>query len=316
MADNDSTSDILDKLNYLDDTKQQIRAALNNKGLNIDTITPFRNYATEIDTLHIGTDTTDADATSYDIINPRTAYVNDQKITGRIPKITNKFSFDNIEITQTNDSINNLIKDYTMNDGQIFHQEYFNGIDLEGKNFLIYMRPEMSESSAIVFTWNNTETLKMTLNNNTMTLNTYKKDVLTNTLTTYTDLFLSNTPTRTSGSYTGNYFGNSSYYTTADIYKGIDLVFEAADKLNYKYFTLNQSFNETKAISSEANNKINLEQTELAQLGGLKPEILKKNETALGITGTYEGAISEQEYEENLDLVNDILGTSSTIIQD
>lgn len=258
MADNDSTSDILDKLEYLDDTKQQIRTALNNKGLNIDTITPFRNYATEIDTLHIGTDTTDADATSYDIISPRTAYVNDQKITGRIPKIINDFSFDNQEISLLDTS--NKIKDYIMTDERIFHEEYLSGIDLDGKDFLIYMKPNKDESQAIVFTWNNLETLKITFNNNTMILNSYKDNTMTDSLITYTDLFLSGTPTKTIGTYTDNYFGNESYYSTTIVKSTSDntIIFNKTGSLTYNQIQVKQSLDETKAIQADTDNIFNI----------------------------------------------------------
>lgn len=281
MADNDSTSDILDKLDYLDNTKQQIRTALNNKGLNIDTITPFRNYAAEIDTLHIGTDTTDADATSYDIISPRTAYVNDVKITGRVPKITDEFSFNNIEITQTSED-NSLIKDYIMTDERIFHKEYLNGINLIGKDFLIYMRPDYDESQAIVFTWNNTEELDLSFNNNTMILRA-------NHLTTYTDLFLGGNPTITTGPYSGIYFGNNSYFSTQKIEdNNSTLIFKQCEKLEYEYLTIDQSFDETTAISSTANNKLNIEQQAIANMVGLLPDILKSGNKVLNVEGTLE----------------------------
>lgn len=289
MADNNTNSSIMDKLDYLETTKTQIREALISKGQSVSTIDTFRSYVEAINDIQVGTDTSDADATAYDIIAPRTAYAKDKKLVGKINKITNEFSFDNYELSQTN-AQNNLIKDYTMKDNQIFHQEYFEGMDLIGKDVLIYMRPNADESQAIVFTYNNTNTLKVNITNNTMILKTYDvNNTETNTLTTYTDLFLSGTPTKTNGPYSGTYFGNDSYFTTKNIYdSNNDILFEADENQSYTYFTINQSFDETKAISSEANNKINLKQKDLAEIAGLRPEILKENETIMGITGSME----------------------------
>lgn len=289
MADNITNSSIMDKLDYLETTKTQIREALISKGQSVSTIDTFRSYVEAINDIQVGTDTSDADATAYDIIAPRTAYAKDKKLVGKINKITNEFSFDDYELSQTN-AQNNFIKDYTMKDNQIFHQEYFEGMDLIGKDVLIYMRPNTDESQAIVFTYNNTNTLKVNITNNTMVLKTYDvNNIETNTLTTYTDLFLSGTPTKTNGPYSGTYFGNDSYFTTKNIYdSNNDILFEADENQSYTYFTINQSFDETKAISSEANNKINLKQKDLAEIAGLRPEILKENETIMGITGSME----------------------------
>lgn len=309
MATENSTSDIMNKLNYLDTTKQQIRTALNNKGQSIPSYTPFREYSTIINDMSIGTDTRDATATEYDILAPYTAYVNDQKLTGRILTVANNFSFDNIEISQTNSTSNSLYKDYTMTDSRILHKEYLDGIDLHGKNFIIYRRLTNNESDSIVFTWNNTQTLKITFNNNTMTLKTYNGNTETNSLKTYTDLFLNGEPTITEGSYSMIYFGNDSYYSTANVYDDNDnLIFAQIESLSYTYITIEQSFNTTKAVPAIIKNKVDINQQDLARMLGITPDKIKLGENILGVIGTYEGEISSQEIEQINDNLEEVLG--------
>lgn len=71
----------------LDSVFNDIANSIRAKKRTSNTIQPI-NMSSEIDSIELGTDTTDATATSSDILLNKTAYVNGKKITGSIPTIT------------------------------------------------------------------------------------------------------------------------------------------------------------------------------------------------------------------------------------
>lgn len=107
MADNKYTiQDLQDNLNYLNDTKTLIKQAITNKGQEVSEDDTFRSYANKIEAIETGVDTSDATATPNDLLAPKTAYANGQKIEGSIiptyrykgvmeikPSVTNNTSY-------------------------------------------------------------------------------------------------------------------------------------------------------------------------------------------------------------------------------
>lgn len=82
-----NNSTIQQKLEYLDETKSMIKQAIIDKGQEITTETPFREYVQKIKDIETGVDTSDADATISDLAQDKTAYVNGQKIVGNLFEI-------------------------------------------------------------------------------------------------------------------------------------------------------------------------------------------------------------------------------------
>ena len=77
--------DLLDNLNYLDETKKQIKQAIVDKGQPISDTDSFRSYVDKIDKIStLAEETADATATAEDILKGKTAYNAEGKIEGTL----------------------------------------------------------------------------------------------------------------------------------------------------------------------------------------------------------------------------------------
>lgn len=108
------------------------------------------------------------------------------------------------------------------------------------------------------------------------------------------------------------WFGASAqtYISTQDIYYNNTKKYRRTEpEINtYRYLKIDTTPDSAFSLDTSSHYVVNLTQTEFGGQLGIKAENIKKDTYILGIRGTFEGSISEEEYQEDLDLANDILG--------
>ena len=113
--------DLNRKLNYLNETKQEIKRSLKAKGQPVNDNTTFREYANLVSNITTGVDTSDATATSEDILAPKTAYVNGKKIEGIINVDWQEGSFI-VPVLKTESTSGKYILDYLPIENVVLYQ--------------------------------------------------------------------------------------------------------------------------------------------------------------------------------------------------
>ncbi len=84
-----------DILTSMDGARDALVTAINNKGGSLAQDSTLYQCANAVNEISTGTDTSDATATASDILQDKTAYAKDEKITGTIPTVTASMS-DNV----------------------------------------------------------------------------------------------------------------------------------------------------------------------------------------------------------------------------
>lgn len=93
-----------DKLQYLSEAKELIRQAIISMGVSVPVNTPLKEYATKI--LAISTDAT---ATTDDILESKTAYAGGNKITGTFNVMSTEIPEVGGTLTESEDLIDDIL---------------------------------------------------------------------------------------------------------------------------------------------------------------------------------------------------------------
>lgn len=230
--------DLIDNLNYLNETKQLIKSSIINKGQEIDDNDTFRSYADKID--NIATDTT---ATENDITINKSAYINGNKVIG---------TYD------INDTYKNILYNYIINavEGETIHIIDSGELPMilephgnvkqdtrDGYNLGLYDK-ETTIQNEVTFTHNEDGSMNINGTSNNYTTFALNKEPITLEAGTYTFAYIQDIATIGDIHFDiRNTLGNALMitYLNADLgnWKVKELVLEETTEVNYVYYISN-----------------------------------------------------------------------------
>ena len=221
-------------------------------------------------TLEEGIDTSDANATTDDIVSPKTAYVNGEKITGALIK--------------TNLQLSDLQEQGIDTSGAI-----------SGNNFVTC---DNDNTSICIYT-----PMDLCIGKNSYFPATMSNDYIIKAIGLSADKIVQG---NTILGIVGTGGAGTEYEPLSRLSTAVTDV-QLLEESNF--VTLSGVVSDTGIVTeNETTFVAGTTFTDLANTIGLTADKIKKGETILGITGTYEGIVSQEEYEQAVDTTEQILG--------
>ena len=302
-----------EQLDILKETKTQIKQSIINKGKEVSDVDSFRSYANKIDgivTLEEGT--SDANAIADDIARDKVAYVNGEKVIGSVFTINEGTATGETEAVQ---ELDNYIKVDSVN------MPYSTLLRKDVQYSLEISKPTLSDAIGLtsdrILTGNTVLGLEGTA--------TSDATATTNDIVEGKSAYVNGVKVE------GNIVNNGTW---DNIFENDDIKISISEMTNQE--TMEKNIKSLRIQNSNLNNDsrkylytdviYNIPASKVASLIGLTADKIKKGETILGITGTFEATTEVQEQintltqenatltetiNENNVIAEDILGTNS-----